>query len=85
MFGVRNWEIREIEGKILTLIESMGVPQKQEDAVKGLVRQAIWTTIDTSFRIVIDDEMFEKVVQNNRQKEGEKIDTMTVGYKKKSK
>ena len=38
--------IRAIEGRILTIVESIGMPQKQEDAVKGLIRQAIWEDLN---------------------------------------
>lgn len=35
-------EFRGIEGRVLTIVESIGLPEKQEAALKGLIRQAIW-------------------------------------------
>lgn len=35
----------QIEGKVLTILESAGLPDKQEEALKGLIRSAIWSTI----------------------------------------
>lgn len=38
---VGDWVPDDIVGKVLTLIEAVGLPQKQEEALKGLLRQAI--------------------------------------------
>ena len=32
----------QIIGKVLTLIEAMGLPERQEGSVKDLIRQVIW-------------------------------------------
>jgi len=37
-----------LEGKVLTILETAGLPQKQEEALKGLLRNAIWETIHES-------------------------------------
>jgi len=47
------YEIRSIEGKLLTLVESIGLPQKQEEAIKSLVRQIIWNEVEKPFRAYI--------------------------------
>lgn len=42
----------QIIGKVLTLIEALGLPDKQEESVKSLVRQAIWNEVsDTGISI----------------------------------
>ena len=40
---VRNWNIGSLEGKLLTLIETIGLTEKQENAVKSLARTEIWS------------------------------------------
>lgn len=37
-----------LEGKLLTILETAGLPEKQEQALKGLIRRAIWEVIDDS-------------------------------------
>ena len=39
---VQNFDIKRIEGKLLALVESLGVPTSQESAIKSLVRQFLW-------------------------------------------
>ena len=58
---IRNWEIRDMEGKLLTLIETMGLQEKQESAIKGLIRQVIWTMVDSQYRAILPSELEEKV------------------------
>ena len=36
---VENYEIKQIEGKLLTIVESLGLPSSQEAAAKELLRQ----------------------------------------------
>lgn len=38
----RQWFFRDFEGKLLTLLESMGLPEKQENAIKSYVRNLVW-------------------------------------------
>ena len=51
----RQWAFRDFEGKLLTLIESMGLPEKQENAVKSYVRRELWDFVRTG--IIIPDEI----------------------------
>ena len=37
-----HWAVQDLEGKILTLLEGLNLPEKQENAVKSLVRNIIW-------------------------------------------
>ncbi len=39
---VREWEINSHLGLMLTIIESLGLQEKQEKAVKDLVKQHTW-------------------------------------------
>ena len=44
----------QIEGKILTILETAGLPEKQEEAMKGLIRGAIWNTIHDNSVFISD-------------------------------
>lgn len=64
---IAPWEIQSIEGKLLTIVESIGLPQKQEEAVKGLVRQAIWDKLNYSdSRLYVYDDMFIPLQESNK-------------------
>ena len=58
---VENYEIKQIEGKLLTIVESLGLPSSQEAAAKGLVRQAIWDVIEKPYRGYIWESDYHKV------------------------
>lgn len=47
--AIHGWEFKNLEGRMLTLIESMGLPGKQEDAIKSYARKEIWQTIHQTF------------------------------------
>lgn len=38
----RNWMFRDFEGIVLTILESFGLPERQEEAAKAQLRKAIW-------------------------------------------
>jgi hypothetical protein len=52
-FVIWPYEVGDIEGKLLTIVESIGLPESQEKAVKGLVRQALWDIVDKPYRDII--------------------------------
>lgn len=39
---VREWEIRTHLGKLLTIIDSLGFSERQETAIKDLIKQTTW-------------------------------------------
>lgn len=41
IFNDTNW-VSHIEGELLTLIESLGLREAQEKAIKSLTRQRLW-------------------------------------------
>ena len=41
-YVLSDYSSEHIVGKILTLIEAMGLPQRQEEATKGLIKQAVY-------------------------------------------
>ena len=40
--AIEEINIRYLEGRLLTLLESLGLPETQEQAIKGLVRDEVW-------------------------------------------
>ena len=58
----RQYQFKHFEGDLLTLIESMGLPTKQEEAVKSYVRRELWDFVHTGY--VISDEMDNEMSQN---------------------
>lgn len=50
---LRGWIFKNIEGQLLTIIEAMGLSEKQENAIKSYVRQAVWSSLDNGSVIVL--------------------------------
>lgn len=48
---IRGWAFKNLEGRLLTLVESMGLGEKQEEAVKGYMRREVWTTVYESYEM----------------------------------
>lgn len=63
LFVFGYYEVQDIEGKLLTLVESIGLPVKQEEAIKSLVRQSVWNVVERPHRIWLSQEMVEKAYQ----------------------
>ncbi len=38
----RQWLFPQLEGRLLTLVETLGFDEKREQAVKSLIRQEVW-------------------------------------------
>lgn len=54
-----------MEGKLLTIIETMGLKEVQEKAVKDLVRQAIWNSIMNE-SVYIDTNKHNLIREENK-------------------
>jgi len=65
--------VSHIEGKLLTLLEGMGLPQNQEKAVKSLVRELLWNEV-MDFALPVQEEEFAKF--KNIQVHGKKKNTL---------
>jgi hypothetical protein len=53
---IEQGETSRLEGRLLTLLESLGLPEKQEEAIKSLVRQELWNTVSASGFWITADE-----------------------------
>lgn len=51
LLAVRGWAFKNLEGRLLTLVESMGLPEKQEEAVKGYMRREVWATVYEGYKV----------------------------------
>ena len=63
---MRSWQFSHLEGRILTILETLNLSNKQEEATKSLMRQAIWQTPDENFTIC--DEDLEVALESSRKK-----------------
>lgn len=64
--GFGSGHFRELEGKLLTIIETIGLKETQEDAVKSLVRNEIWKLWDKpSFSEIKEIEFMSVVLENS--------------------
>lgn len=52
---VQDRAIQHLEGRLLTLVESIGLREGQEKAVKDLVRSEVWKLVEPGFWISGDD------------------------------
>lgn len=55
---VRNWNVGSLEGRLLTLIETIGLTEKQENAIKSFARTEIWSWRDELPKVPKDVEAF---------------------------
>ena len=46
---IKGWAFKNLEGRMLTLVESMGLGEKQEEAQKQYVRREVWATINEAY------------------------------------
>jgi hypothetical protein len=51
MVYLHNYQLSNLEGRLLTLVETLGLPKSQEDAFKSYVRREVWETWDNSYLI----------------------------------
>lgn len=61
-----------LQGRILTLIEAIGLPEKQENSLKSLITQTIWNTI-TDEAVYISDKRYTEIrnlYQKMREQQG---------------
>lgn len=39
---IHTWRLSHLEGQVLTIVESLGLPESQEKAIKSLLRDSLW-------------------------------------------
>lgn len=53
-----------LEGKVLTIVETLGLKEKQEESIKSLIRESFWQNLSLWAYYVPVDE-FRKISDNN--------------------
>lgn len=71
VFG--EWVPSHIEGKLLTLVETIGLPERQEDAIKSLVRNIVWDDLMRHVQYITAEQ------HNALRKENENIGITVTG------
>lgn len=69
---IQEYSVQHLEGRLLTLLESLGLPDKQETAAKGLFRQEAWSLLNNAH--YISNEQHSRVMEENA-----KLDQSRVG------
>lgn len=64
---MKTWQIENLVGKIMLIIETIGLQKNQEESAKSLIKQSIWTEFNEG--IFISKDMCEKAIKEN-EKEG---------------
>lgn len=64
---VKTWQVNTLIGKLMLIIETMGLEEKQEKSVKSLMKQEIWKEFNEG--IYISPEVQEVNFKAN-EKEG---------------
>ena len=55
VYALSQYQLSHLEGRILTLIESWGLKETQEKAVKDLVKNELWNMVSPCFIISAED------------------------------
>lgn len=75
---VKKWQVNNLIGKLMLIIEGMGLQKGQEEAVKSLIKQEIWKEINEGIYIspevqkinqeesvrVVNDRLIEIIAAN---------------------
>lgn len=60
---VKTWQIENLVGKVMLVVESLGLDETQLMASKSLIKQFIWSEFNEG--IYISKEIQEKAVADN--------------------
>lgn len=60
---IRTWQIDSLIGKVMLIVETMGLEKKQEESAKSLIKQSVWTEFNEG--MYISHPMIEKVDAEN--------------------
>ena len=65
-YGIQEYQLSHLEGRLLTLMESLGLRDTQEKAIKDLVKNEVWNLTTPCFIISADDhDMLRNKYNNN--------------------
>lgn len=72
---IDNDFLKRITGRVLTIVESLGLPEKQEKPVKDLLTQAIFRDED---RVIYIDDKLHTAIRHQQQIERREADLGSV-------
>lgn len=55
---VRRWQMENLIGRVMLIVETMGLEKGQEESAKSLIKQIVWTEFNESYDISV--EHFDK-------------------------
>lgn len=55
---VKTWQVENLVGKIMLIVETMGLNESQEASAKSLIKQSIWSEFNEGIYIGHKAEMF---------------------------
>lgn len=60
---VKTWQVEALVGKVMLIVETMGLEKQQEESAKSLIKQSIWSEFNEG--IFISKEMQKSVYDDN--------------------
>ena len=48
---VKTWQVENLVGKVMLIVETMGLQEHQEESAKSLIKQAIWSEFNAGIYI----------------------------------
>jgi hypothetical protein len=54
-------DVDHLVGRVLTLIETLGLNESQEKAIKDLARQELWAPFNSNVRVYVDDDLLSMI------------------------
>lgn len=63
---IRTWQIENLIGRVMLIIETMGLNESQLNASKSLIKQMIWQQFNDG--MFISKEKIEEAVKENEKK-----------------
>lgn len=64
---VRTWQVENLVGKVMLVVESLGLNESQLEASKSLIKQFIWTEFNEGIWLTPEGE---KANQEELEKQG---------------
>lgn len=64
---VRTWQVENLVGKVMLVVESLGLNENQLEASKSLIKQFIWTEFNEGIWLTPEGE---KANQEELEKQG---------------
>lgn len=64
---LRTWQVENLVGKVMLIVETMGLEKTQEESAKSLIKQSIWSEFNEG--MFISKKQID-IADKENQKEG---------------